>query len=54
MKVTLTDECDNSFNRLKGVMTEAPVLAYPDMTKKFILDTDASGVGIRAFFVTGL
>ena len=42
------DKCEGSFNRLKGVMTEAPVLAYPDMTKKFILDTDASGVGVGA------
>ena len=48
VKFGWTDECNGFFNRLKGVMTEAPVLAYPDMTKKFILDTDASGVGVGA------
>ena len=48
MKFGWTDKCEGSFNRLKGVMTEAPVLAYPNMTKKFVLDTDASGVGVGA------
>ena len=33
VKFGWTDGCDGSFNRLKGVLTEAPVLAYPDMTK---------------------
>ena len=27
-------------------MTEAPVLSYPDMTKKIVLDIDASGAGV--------
>ena len=48
VKFSWKDECEGSFNILKGVMTEAPVLAYPDMTKTFILDTDASGVGVGA------
>ena len=29
-------------------MTQAPILAYPCMQKPFILDTDASGIGIGA------
>ena len=33
---------------LKGKLISAPVLAYPDPKKPYILDTDASGVGIGA------
>ena len=35
VKFCWTDECKGSFNRLKGVMTEAPVLAYPDMSQVY-------------------
>ncbi|KAF8786035.1 Retrovirus-related Pol polyprotein like [Argiope bruennichi] len=41
-KFIWTDECDNAFNKLKDALTSAPVLAYPEIGKKFILDTDAS------------
>ena len=43
-----TSECDNAFCELKQLLTSAPVLSYPDFSKPFILDTDASNVGIGA------
>ena len=33
---------------LKQKLTEAPILAYPDFGKEFLLDTDASDVAIAA------
>jgi hypothetical protein len=33
---------------LKTYLTSAPILAHPDFTKPFILDTDASGTAIGA------
>jgi hypothetical protein len=47
-KFLWTDECESSFNSLKYKLTQAPILAYPCIQKPFILDTDASGFGIRA------
>ena len=43
-----TSECQQSFDKLKVKLTTAPVLAYPDYNKPFILDTDASDFGIGA------
>ena len=34
--------------KLKTALIEAPVLAYPDLFYLFLLDTDASNVGIGA------
>ena len=34
------------FNKLKDTLTSAPVLAYPDYSKLFILETDASLKGL--------
>jgi hypothetical protein len=43
-----SEECNNSFLHLKKALCEAPILAYPMSKGQFILDTDASGVGIGA------
>ena len=37
-----TTECQEGFDALKQVLTSAPVLAYPDYSKPFILETDPS------------
>ena len=41
-----TAEHQESFNKLKDALTSTPVLAYPDYTKPFILETDASLKGL--------
>ena len=41
-----TLECQEAFAELRHKLCTAPVLAFPDFTKAFILDTDASNTGI--------
>ena len=43
-----TATCQNSFNCLKKKLVEGPVLVYPDFTKDFVLETDASIQGLGA------
>ena len=42
------DEGKKSFNDLRARLSSSPILSYPDFTKPFILDTDASDKGIGA------
>ena len=39
-------ECHLSFEKMKTLLSMAPVLSYPDFKVEFILDTDASNHGI--------
>jgi hypothetical protein len=45
-------KCDNNaeecFETLKKVMPSAPVLTTPNFTKPFVVECDASGIGIGA------
>ena len=43
-----TKECESAFNILKMKLTTSPILVYPDLTKPFILDTDASNHSVGA------
>lgn len=41
-----TRECQESFEKLKQALIEAPVMAYPQDDGLYVLDTDASGFAI--------
>jgi RNase H-like domain found in reverse transcriptase/Reverse transcriptase (RNA-dependent DNA polymerase)/Integrase zinc binding domain/Integrase core domain/Retrotransposon gag protein len=43
-----TDECEEAVLKFKEALTSAPVLCMPDYTKQFIVQTDASLIGIGA------
>lgn len=45
-KFQLTEEAKLSFEKLKLALSTAPVLAQPDFTKEFIIQCDASKVGV--------
>ena len=40
--------CLESFNKLKSIMINKPILVSPDFTKRFKLTTDASDLGVGA------
>ena len=46
--IPVDTECQRSFDLLRNLLSSPPILVYPDFTKPFILDTDASNEGIGA------
>lgn len=45
-KFEWTDDCQKSLDTLKNALCSAPILAFPDMNKPFILTCDASRSGL--------
>ena len=45
---TWTTLCQETFDKLRKLLTSAPVLVYPDFRVPFILETDASIAGLGA------
>ncbi|CAK8694208.1 unnamed protein product [Clavelina lepadiformis] len=41
-----TEECKKAFGLLKELLTKSPVLRYPDLSKPFIVDTDACNTAV--------
>lgn len=41
-------ECENAFKTLKSMLLSSPILRLPDLSKSFILRTDASNHGVGA------
>ena len=46
--VDLSPDAHETFNRLKAACLQAPILAFLDFNKPFLLETDASGRGLGA------
>ena len=46
VKFEWTDKCQNSFEQLKEMLVEAPILTRPTSGKKYTLYSDASGIGL--------
>lgn len=40
-------ECQTAFNMLKKSLINSPVLAYPDFTEDFVLETDVCTVSVE-------
>ena len=41
-------ECEEAFQQLKQRLIESPILIYPDFSEDFVLETDASALGLGA------
>ena len=46
VKFEWTDKCQNSFEHLKEMLVEAPVLTQPTFGKEYTLYSDGSGIGL--------
>lgn len=48
MEFVWCPQCQDVFEQLKNLLVSALLLVYPDFTKSFVLEIDASGAGLGA------
>ena len=46
MKFEWDDKCQSSFDQLKKILVEAPVLTQPTPGRKYVMYSDASRIGV--------
>ena len=51
--VIWTEDCEKAFNTLKTHLCSSPVLKSPDFSKRFLVQVDASAVGLGAVLAQG-
>ncbi|CAK1600886.1 unnamed protein product [Parnassius mnemosyne] len=47
------ESCDFAFQELKDSLCKTPILGYPDAGREFIVDTDASDIGLGGVLSQG-
>ena len=52
VKFVWDDKCDQPFQTLRKLLTSAPVLAQPDITRPFDVYCDASGTSLGRILIT--
>jgi hypothetical protein len=48
------EKTQETFEKMKQVMSSCPVLALPDFTRPFVLECDASGIGIGSILMQNI
>ena len=52
-RVVWSDQCSKAFEDLQTCLTKGPILQSPDFSQPFLVQTDASGVGLGAVLLQG-
>ena len=53
VRVVWSDQCSKAFEDLRTCLTRDPILQSPDFSQPFLVQTDASGVGLGAVLLQG-